>query len=168
MDITNKRYQNIPITINDKVLPHSNTAKHLGMSPDAKLRWKAHIKKKCKELELKYKKMYWLMRRRSALSIHNKLMLYKQILKSVLTYGTQLWGCKKKSNTDIIQRFQNKVLRNIVDAPWHMRSADLHSDLQMEMVTNEIGKFFKKHEERLLPHHVDVEAIQLLDNSELI
>ena len=37
----------------------------------------------------------------------------------------------------------------------------------MEMVTNETGKFAKKREERLL-HHVNVEAIQLLDNSELV
>ena len=36
-----------------------------------------------------------------------------------------------------------------------------------KMVTNEIGKFTKKHEERLL-HHVSIEAIQLLDNSELV
>jgi len=79
-----------------------------------------------------------------------------------------MWGYTKQSNTDIIQRFQNNVLGNIVDAPWYIRNANLHRDLQMEMVTNEIGKFFKKHEERLLPHHVDVEAIQLLDNSELI
>jgi hypothetical protein len=35
------------------------------------------------------------------------------------------------------------------------------------MVRNGIGKFAKKHEERLL-HHVNVEAIQLLDNSELV
>jgi hypothetical protein len=33
----------------------------------------------------------------------------------------------------------------------------------MEMVTNETGKFPKKHEERLL-HHVKVEAIRLLDS----
>jgi len=37
----------------------------------------------------------------------------------------------------------------------------------MDMVKNEIGKFAKKHKERLL-HHVDFEAIQLLDNSELV
>jgi len=36
----------------------------------------------------------------------------------------------------------------------------------MEMVTTEIGKFAKKHEEWLL-RHVDVEAIQTFDNSEL-
>jgi hypothetical protein len=36
----------------------------------------------------------------------------------------------------------------------------------MEMVTAEIKRFARKHEERL--HHHDVEAIQLLDNSELL
>jgi len=34
------------------------------------------------------------------------------------------------------------------------------------MVTNETEKFDKEHEDRLL-HHVNVEAIQLLDSSEL-
>ena len=72
----------------------------------------------------------------------------------------------KQSNTDIIQRFQNKVLRNIVDAAGYMRNADLHRDLQMEIVTNETGKFTKKREGRL--HHTKVEAIQLLDKSKLV
>ena len=89
------------------------------------------------------------------------------VLKPVWLYGIQLWGCTEQSNTDIIQRFQNKVLRNIVDTPWYIRNADLHRDLQMEMVTSEIGKFAKKHEKRLL-YHVNVEAIQLLDSSELV
>ena len=39
--------------------------------------------------------------------------------------------------------------------------------LQMEMVTNEIRKLAKQHEEGL-HHHVNVEAIQLFDNSELV
>jgi hypothetical protein len=37
----------------------------------------------------------------------------------------------------------------------------------MEMVTAEIRRFARKHEERL-PRHDNVEAIQLLDNSELL
>jgi len=37
----------------------------------------------------------------------------------------------------------------------------------MEMVRNETVKFAKKHEERLL-HHINVEAIHPLDNSELV
>jgi hypothetical protein len=65
----------------------------------------------------------------------NKLVLYKQILKPVWTYGIQLWGRTKPSNTAVIQRFQNKVLRNIVDARWYVRNADLYRDLKMEKVT---------------------------------
>jgi hypothetical protein len=37
----------------------------------------------------------------------------------------------------------------------------------MEMVTAEIKMFARKHEERL-HHHDNVEAIELLDNSELL
>jgi len=102
-----------------------------------------------------------------ALSIHSKLMVYKQILQPVWTYGIQLWGCAEHSNTDIVQRFQNMVVRNIVDAPWYIGNADLHRDLQMETATNETGKFSKKHEEWLLRYD-NVDAIQLLDNTELV
>jgi hypothetical protein len=49
----------------------------------------------------------------------------------------------------------------------HVRNVDLHRDLKMEMVTAEIRLFARKHEERLL-HHENVEAIQLLDSSELL
>jgi hypothetical protein len=62
---------------------------------------------------------------------------------------------------------QNKVLRNIVDATLYIRNADLHWDIQKGMVTKEIRKFAKKHEERFL-HHVNFEEIQLLDNGELV
>jgi hypothetical protein len=40
-------------------------------------------------------------------------------------------------------------------------------DLKMEMATAEIKRFARKHEERF-HHHDNVEAIQLLDNSELL
>ena len=134
------------------------------MTLDAKLRWKVHVNQKREKLGLKYKHMYWLMGRRSATSTHNKLMHYRQILKPVWTYGIRLWGCTKQSNTAIIQRLQKKVLRNIVDAPWYVRNADLHRDLKMETVTAEIRRFARKHEERIL-HHENVEAIQLLGDS---
>jgi hypothetical protein len=87
------------------------------MTLDTKLRWKASVKKKHEELGLVYKKLYWLMGRRSTLPIHNKLMLYKQILKPGWNNGIQMWGCTKQKRFDIIQRFQNKVLTNILDAP---------------------------------------------------
>jgi hypothetical protein len=35
--------------------------KYLGVALDAKLRWKAHVKKKREDPGLQYKKKYWLM-----------------------------------------------------------------------------------------------------------
>lgn len=166
INFTNKKIEYIPVNLNNKLIPYSNTAKYLGITLDAKLRWKAHVKKKREELGIKYRKMYWLIGRNSTLSLHNKLLLYKQILKPVWTYGIQLWGCTKQTNIKIIQRFQNKVLRNIVNAPWYCRNSDILRDLDMETVANTIKRFAKSHEERL-HQHVNIEALQLLDNTEL-
>jgi hypothetical protein len=61
VNFNNKRCHHIPIIMNGKTIPHSQTAKYLGMTLDAKVRWKVHVKKKREVLGLKYKHMYWLM-----------------------------------------------------------------------------------------------------------
>lgn len=152
VNFTNKKVNSIPIVINSKQVPYANTAKYLGMTLDTKLRWKEHVKKKKEELNLKYRKMYWLLGRHSELTTHNKLLLYRQILKPVWTYGIQLWGCAKKTNVKIIQTFQNKVLRNIVNAPWYVRNEDLHKDLKMDQVKDVIAEHATKHDLRLRLH----------------
>lgn len=113
VDFTYKKISTKLIFINQLIVPHANNAKYLGMNLDVKLKWKEHIKKKKEELELKYRKLYWLLGRKSQLSASNKLLLYNQILKPVWTYGIQLWGCTSKSNSKVIQTFQNKVLRGL-------------------------------------------------------
>jgi hypothetical protein len=56
---TNKRIEGQHnVNMNGIVIPYANTAKYLGMTLDIKLKWKEHVKKKKKELVLKYKKMY--------------------------------------------------------------------------------------------------------------
>jgi hypothetical protein len=61
INFTNRHFEHIPVTINNQNVPYAKTAKYLGMTLDAKLRWKAHVKKKREELDLRYKKMYWLI-----------------------------------------------------------------------------------------------------------
>jgi hypothetical protein len=67
------------IPSNAVIVPYANTAKYLP-TLDAKLQWKEHIKKKCDELNIKFRKMYWLLGCNSELSVHNKLPLYKQVI----------------------------------------------------------------------------------------
>ena len=62
-------------------IPYANTPKYLGMILDAKLRWDEHIEIKIMELQLKWKKLNWLIGRKSKLFIENKLLIYNQMLK---------------------------------------------------------------------------------------
>jgi hypothetical protein len=113
---------------------------------------------------MRRRNLSWLIGRRSQMTINNKLLIYKQILRPVWQYGAQLCGCSKPSNINIIQRFQNKVLRGIVDAPWYVRNSDLNRDLNIESVTDIIKKMAQNHER--LHNHQNTEAIQLLNYRE--
>jgi hypothetical protein len=167
IDFTNQHVEHKPIYINHHAVPYENTAKYLGMTLGTKLRWKPHVKKKQEELNLKYRKMYWLMGRYSNLSVYSKLMLYQQVLKPVWAYSIQLWGCTSQSNRNIIQRFQNRVLRGIVDAPWYIRNDNLHKDLDVATVDSVIKQYAQRHEQRL-HRHINVETLQLLHNDGLV
>lgn len=61
------------------------------------------------------------------MSMHNKLLLYSQVIKvvgrMVSSFGAAL---NQQNNVRTIQKFRNKVLRNIKDAPWHIRNIDFN------------------------------------------
>jgi hypothetical protein len=83
--------------------------------------------------------MYWLLRRRSQLSLRNKLILYKTILKPIWTYGIKLWGTESTSNIEILERFQSKTLLIIVDEPSYVPNTH-PSIFQLTSVKEEISR----------------------------
>jgi hypothetical protein len=93
--------------------------------------------------------MYWLLGRKSKLSIINKLLAYKVILKPIWTFGKQLWGSVSISNIEILERFQGKVLRMITDATWYVPNMVLRQDLQITSVKEEIHRFSTQYRDRL-------------------
>jgi len=82
-------------------------------------------------------------------------------------YGVQLWGCTHRSNRDIIQRTQNKVLRIITNAYRFVTNEEIHKDLKIKKVEEITREFALKHEMRLLAHP-NVEATQLLETTNVI
>jgi hypothetical protein len=59
------------------------------------------------------------------------------LLKPVWTYGVELWGCSKPSNTKTLQTYQSKTIR-ITGAPWFVSNLALHNDLKIPFVHEEI------------------------------
>jgi hypothetical protein len=64
--------------------------------------------------------MYWLLGRKSKHSTSHKHLIYKTTLKPIWTYGIQLWGTASTSSIEILECFQLKALRMVVDAPWYV------------------------------------------------
>jgi hypothetical protein len=92
-------------------------------------------------MEQKIKDLYWLIGKTSHLSIDNKLLMYKTVIKPIWTYGILLWGCLSKSNIDLMQRTQSKIVRLIVNAPWYVSNQTLHIDLKSPYVTGVIKEY---------------------------
>jgi hypothetical protein len=69
---------------------------------------------------LKTRNLYWILGRHSPLSLRNKTLIYKVVLRPVWTYGIELWGCASSSNIEILQRYQSNMLRLITQAPWYV------------------------------------------------
>lgn len=140
------------VTINQETIPQADAVKYLGLHLDSKLNWKEHITKKRKQIDLKVKEIYWLIGRKSKLSIENKLLIYKSIIRPIWTYGVELWGCAAKSHIAIMQRAQSKILRTITDAPWYVSNHTLHTDLNIPYIREVIQDKIHQHHNKLEVH----------------
>jgi hypothetical protein len=81
----------VSVTLNGNQIPHGKAARYLGMYLDRSLTWRNKV-----FVNLKFQIVYWILGRKSELSIENKLLIYKTILKSIWTYGITLWGTGSK------------------------------------------------------------------------
>lgn len=85
--------------------------RYLGVILDKRLNFKKHIHNTLTKAQRTLSRIYPLMCRYNKLSTENKLILYKMLIRPILTYAAPIW-CGI-SNTDFkrLQIFQNKCLR---------------------------------------------------------
>ena len=148
-------------------VPNKDTVRYLGMTLDRRLTWKQYILDKSKQLRDKLNKFYWLIGRRSNLSTQNKIILYKAVIRPVWTYGIQLWETASNSNIEILQRFQSKTLRSLLNAPWYVTNETIHRDLKIPTVKDEIHKSRSRYNTRVNNHHNPL-VTQLLNTTDQI
>jgi hypothetical protein len=108
--------------------------------------------------------MFWIIGRKSELSLENKMLLYKSVLKPIWSHGIPLWGTASQFNIEILQRFQNKILRTITNAPWYVPNKVLHSDLLITIIREEITRHSTAHINKLIQHTNPLIPIILEEN----
>lgn len=141
-----------PLVLNNICIPQADEVTYLGVHLDRRLTWRKHIEAKSKHLKLKARNLHWLINARSPLSLEFKALLYNSVLKPIWTYGSELWGNASRSNIDIIQRAQSRILRIITGAPWYLRNENIHRDLKIKLVIEVIAEKKTKYNEKLTTH----------------
>ena len=131
---TLRRGYSPPLYLNNILIPSSDITRYLGLHLDKRLTWNPHTKLKRQDMNRRYKLLLRLLDTRSKLTLENKLLIYKAIIRPIWTYGLELWGSTKPSNSYRIQILQSRILRKITDAPFYVSNLSLHLDLQIPFV----------------------------------
>ena len=79
-------------------------------------------------------KLFPLLVRDSTLSSHNKLTLYKLLIRPVLTYAAPVWNNTSYSNYRHLHLLQSKCLKVIGNYPRRTPIPHLHSALNLEPI----------------------------------
>lgn len=92
----------------------------------------------------------------SKLNVDNKLLIYKVIIKSIWTYGIELWSMAAKSYIAKVEALQSIIPRTIVNAPWYLRNDELRKALRIESVSEEIERLCAREKTYLENHPNDL------------
>lgn len=125
------------IIINNSNIPWSkDSVKWLGIWLDKRLTWGDHIKRKVAQGHQRLQLLYPILNKKSRINMRTSILIYKTILKPVVTYAAPVWLPAAHSHLKKLEIFQNKVLRIISKAPWFVKNKNILKDLKMEPVKN--------------------------------
>ncbi|CAD6232618.1 GSCOCG00006977001-RA-CDS, partial [Cotesia congregata] len=133
-----KNEDNLTININNTIIEPKTNAKYLGVILDNKLTYVSHINKACSNAKSIKHILYPLIGHRSKLSIKNKLILYKSMIKPILLYAAPIWSSASNININKIKTIENKILRMISNARLYERNDSIKSRLNIDEIYNDI------------------------------
>ena len=140
------------VNINQIIIPQTEAVKYLETALRLQVKLERTHRHKRKQIDLKTKEINWLIGKISNLSIENKLLIYKAVIKPIRSYGIELWGCPSKSNIVIVHRSQSKILRAIANAPCYVTNHTLRTEFNIPYVSDVIQERINKRYNKLEAH----------------
>lgn len=64
-----------------------------------------------------------------------KRTIFLAMFQSKLQYGIAAWGCADSSQINIIQRLQNKAIKNLYNLEWRTSTNDIHAENKINKIT---------------------------------
>jgi hypothetical protein len=86
------------------------------------------------------------------LSVGAKLIIYKALIRSMLTYACPAWEFAADSYLLKLQRLQNRVLRTIGNLPSHTPIRDLHRSFKIPYLFDYVTQLCRKQADAIRYH----------------
>lgn len=135
-----KRQPTQQLLLNGSSVIFSNEVKYLGVTLDKYLTFSTHIKLICDKTLRCLRSLYPMICRKSRLTTKNKLLIFKTIMRPIITYAFPIWRGAAKCHTRKLQIIQNKCLKIIFKLPWRYSTRGLHILSDMPMLMDYIGE----------------------------
>ena len=107
---------------------------------DSKLNFAEHINNLVVNSIGKLITLYPISNRKSLVTSYNKLLLYKVVVRTAMTYACPVWSITCKSNYDKLQRVQNKFLRLVGNYRNYTLITKMHREKNLDVIKNFIHK----------------------------
>nr|WP_253308721.1 reverse transcriptase family protein [Rickettsia endosymbiont of Ceutorhynchus assimilis] len=133
---------NIPVTLSPK-------AKYLGILFDQRMKFHHHVSHALARTFSAQQKLYPLIGPNSPLSPGNKLLIYKQVIRPMFTYGAPVWNIISTTQRNRLQRFQNRILRGVLSESRYARIRDMHAEASIPYISDyldEVSEKFYRHQ----------------------
>lgn len=133
-----------PLSVNNEIINPKRSAKYLGVILDDKLNFSQHVQSIHSKAQKIKGMLHHLICKKSALSVKNKLLLYKTLIKPVILYASPIWGYTCKTNINKLQIIQNKILRQITRSERYVKNNTIRTITNSKEIIEEIKNNTKK------------------------
>lgn len=139
--VLHKKLKDFPLVIDGEAHQWSDQVTYLGMTLDKKLNFGQHIQKSIQKAGGMLKTLFPLMKRNNALSVYNKLSLYRAMIRPILTYASPIFSNCAKTHFERLQKMQNKALKMATNSEWlYTRTSTLHESTGIPMMRDFVSK----------------------------
>jgi hypothetical protein len=136
------------LKVGDQTIAPKDTVKYLGLQLDARLNLKRHIKMATARGNAAIRILYPLLNRNSGMSQGNKSLLYKQVIRPIITYGAPILRHISNYALQPLEVLQNKCMRLATAASRYTRFTDLRERTGLpsirEHTTATAERFFRR------------------------
>jgi hypothetical protein len=134
---TKRRKRELPgetIKIFNTDIPWSKEIKFLGVYLDKSLTFKRHIEYVIQKANNVFHILYPMINRRSKLNVRNKLLLYKVVLRPVITYAAPILHGIADIHLKKLQVFQNKIIKIALNLPMQTSTNFVHQAANIDTI----------------------------------